>query len=242
MATVEDRSWPGLASMTTRVYLVRHGATVLTAEDAFAGETDVELSEEGRSQARSLAARLAGEPIAAFYASPMSRTMETARLIAEPHGLEVLARDGLREISHGHWERRKRAEVEELFPEEYARWEEDPFSIAPPGGESGLSVTARALPALLAIVEENRDRQALLVSHKATIRLLISSLLGFDPRSYRDRLDQSPASLNILDFKDPTRARLSLFNDTSHYAASGSATPEIPTRRLSKWWDGKRQK
>jgi broad specificity phosphatase PhoE len=233
---VERRSWPGLASVTTRIYLVRHGATVLSAEDAFAGETDVELSEEGRSQARSLAARLASEPIAAFYASPMSRTVETARLIAEPHRLEVQPRDGLREISHGHWEGRKRAEVEKLFPEEYARWEADPFSTAPPRGESGLSVTARALPALLAIVEENRDRQALLVSHKATIRLLISSLLGFDPRSYRDRLDQSPASLNILDFKDPTRARLSLFNDTSHYSPSGSATPSTPTARLSKWW------
>jgi probable phosphoglycerate mutase len=222
--------------MTTRIYLVRHGATVLTAEDAFAGETDVALSDEGRGQARSLAARLAGEPIAAFYASPMSRTMDTARLIAEPHGKDVLPRDGLREISHGHWEGRKRAEVEKLFPEEYVRWEADPFSAAPSGGESGLAVTARALPALLSIVEENPDRHALLVSHKATIRLLISSLLGFDPRSYRDRLDQSPASLNILDFKDPTRARLSLFNDTSHYSASGSATPDLPTRRLSKWW------
>lgn len=222
--------------MTTRIYLVRHGATVLTAEDAFAGETDVALSDEGRDQARSLAARLSGEPIAAFYASPMSRTMDTARILAAPHQAEVRPKDGLREISHGHWEGRKRAEVEKLFPEEYARWEADPFSISPPGGESGLSVTARALPALIGIVEENRDRHALLVSHKATIRLLISTLLGFDPRSYRDRLDQSPASLNILDFKDPTHARLSLFNDTSHYSASGSATPEIPTGRLSKWW------
>ena len=222
--------------MTTRIYLVRHGATVLAAEDAFAGEIDVELSEEGRDQVRSLAARLAGEPIAAFYASPMSRTLATARILATPHGLEVRPKDGLREISHGHWEGRKRSEVEKLFPEEYARWEADPFSVSPPGGESGLSVTARALPALLEIVEENRDRQAVLVSHKATIRLLISTLLGFDPRSYRDRLDQSPASLNILDFKDPTRARLALFNDTSHYSASGSATPAIPASRLSKWW------
>ena len=223
--------------MTTRVYLVRHGATVLSAEDAFAGETDVALSEEGRDQARRLSERLAGEPIAAFYASPMSRTMETARILAAPHRLEVLPREGLREISHGHWEGRKRAEVEKLFPEEYARWEADPFSTAVEGGESGLAVTARAIPALLAIVEENRDRQALLVSHKATIRLLVSTLLGLDPRAYRDRLDQSPASLNILDFKDSTHARLSLFNDTSHYAPGASATPEMPHGRLSKWWD-----
>lgn len=223
--------------MTTRIYLVRHGATVLSAEDAFAGETDVALSEEGREQARSLAARLASEPIAALYASPMSRTMETARILADPHRLEVLPREGLREISHGHWEGRKRADVEKLFPEEYARWETDPFSMAPAGGESGLSVTARALPALLEIAEAHRDRQAVVISHKATIRLLVSTLLGFDPRSYRDRLDQSPASLNILDFKDATHARLTLFNDTSHYAPGASSTPEMPSGRLSKWWD-----
>ncbi|HJW14799.1 MAG TPA: histidine phosphatase family protein [Thermoanaerobaculia bacterium] len=223
--------------MTTRIYLVRHGATLLAAENAFAGQTDVALSEEGREQARKLAARLSGEPIAAFYASPMGRTMETARILAAPHGLEILPRDGLREVSHGHWEGRKRAEVERLFPEEYARWEADPFSTAPAGGESGLAVTARALPVLIQIAEENAGRQALLVSHKATIRLLVSTLLGSDPRAYRDRLDQSPASLNILDFKDPTHARLSLFNDTSHYAPSGSATPGMPASHLSKWWD-----
>jgi broad specificity phosphatase PhoE len=76
----------------------------------------------------------------------------------------------------------------------------------------------------------------LVVSHKATIRLLLSSLLGFDPRRYRDNLDQKPAALNIVDFKDATRARLTLFNDTSHYAEAGAAIPSVPAGRLSKWW------
>jgi hypothetical protein len=68
---------------------------------------------------------------------------------------------------------------------------------------------------------------------------LLSSILGFDPRRYRDNLDQEPAALNIVDFKDPVRARLMLFNDTSHYAESGHAIPAVATARLSKWWDGK---
>jgi probable phosphoglycerate mutase len=71
------------------------------------------------------------------------------------------------------------------------------------------------------------------VSHKGTNRLLISSLLGFDARGYRDRLDQSPAALTILDFATPVRARLRLFNDTSHY----HSVPERSfTRELSRWW------
>jgi broad specificity phosphatase PhoE len=223
--------------MTTRVYLVRHGATPLLAEDRFAGMTDVPLSDQGREQVRRLAKRLASQPIAAFYASPMERTMETAAIIAEPHGQQVRPRDGLREINHGRWEGRTRAEVERLYPEEYQRWEMDPFSYAPEGGESGLAVTARALPELLSIVAAHEKQHVLVASHKATLRLLISTLLGFDPRSYRDRLDQSPAALNVLDFRDPTRARLTLFNDTSHYSEGAAAIPSQPAARLSRWWD-----
>lgn len=223
--------------MTTRVFLVRHGATQLTAEDRFAGATDVLLSDAGREQARCLGRRLAPEPIAAVYASPMKRTVETARLIATPHAKEPSTKEGLREISHGRWEEKTRAEVEKLYPEEYLRWESDPYTFAPEGGETGLMVTARALPTLLAIVDTHPTETVLVVSHKATIRLLLSALLGFDPRTYRDRLDQSPCCLNILDFKGPTRARLTLFNDVSHYASAASGTPEIPSSRLSKWWD-----
>lgn len=219
--------------MTTRIYLVRHGATVVGGEDRFAGETDVPLSEVGREQAGALGERLAAERLDACYASPLSRAVETARLIAAPHGRLVITRPALREMSHGRWEQKTRAEVEDLYPREYDRWESDPFSFAPEGGETGLAVTARALPALLEIVAVHKDGQVLVVSHKATIRLLISALLGFDARKYRDRLDQSPACLNILDFRDLTRARLTLFNDTSHY---GTRTPAIPVDRLSKWW------
>lgn len=222
---------------TTRVYLVRHGSTELSAEDCFAGETDVPLSDLGREQAHKLSQRLAAEKIAAFYASPLSRTMETARILAEPHGRPVTPKEGLREISHGRWEGKRRAEVEKLYPEEYMRWEADPYSFAPTNGETGLAVTARALPALLEIVAAHANARVLVTSHKATIRLLIGSLLGFDLRRYRDHLDQSPASLNILDFQDLGHARLSLFNDTSHYSTSSSGTPGIAEHRLSRWWD-----
>lgn len=226
-----------MASPTARVFLVRHGATILSAEDRFAGATDVPLSDEGREQTRRLAKRLGTEKISAVYASPLGRTIETARILAEPHGLEVQPRDGLREISHGRWEQMTRCEVEKKFPEECAEWEKDPYTFAPEGGESGLAVTARALPILIDLVRAHPTSCILVVSHKGTIRLLLSSLLGFDPRRYRDNLDQSPAALNIVDFKDPTHARLTLFNDISHYAEMGQAIPQVPDARLSKWWN-----
>ena len=218
--------------MTTRLLLVRHGATTLSAEDRFAGSTDVALSDEGRHQAARLGSRLADDAIAAVYCSPMRRTIETAALIAEAHKLPPVTRPGLREIDHGHWEGLTRQDVEQRFGDEYARWEEDPFTVAPAGGECGVDVMARALPVIRAIIESHRGQNVLVVSHKATIRLVISSLLGFDARGYRDRLDQAPACLNVLDFKDPVRARLMLFNDISHYADH----PHKPTANLSKWW------
>ncbi len=218
--------------MRTRVFLIRHGATVLSAEDRFAGATDIELSEEGVSQAERLAARLSEEPLVAVYASPLRRALDTASIVARPHGLTPLVRDGLREMNHGRWEGLHRSEIETRYPEEFARWEADPFTFAPEGGEPGRSVMARALPVLREIVEHQAGKTVAVVAHKATIRLLISSLLGMDPRGYRDRLDQSPACLNVLDFKDPERARLMVLNDTSHYAAQ----PRPASTLLSPWW------
>ena len=226
-----------MKSSVTRVFMVRHGATILSDEDRFAGATDVPLSDAGREQTRRLAERLSDEDITVVYASPLGRTVETAQILAAPHEVEVQTRDGLREINHGRWEQMTRREVEEKFPEEAAEWEKDPYTFAPLGGESGLAVTARALPVLIDIVRAHPAENVLVVSHKATIRLLLSSLLGFDPRRYRDNLDQKPAALNIVDFRDATRARLSLFNDTSHYDKTGTAIPEISKSRLSKWWN-----
>jgi len=217
--------------------MVRHGATVLSAEDRFAGATDVALSEEGREQTRRLSKRLTNEKIAAVYASPLGRTVETSRILAAPHGLEVETRAELREISHGRWEQMTRREVEAAFPDEARDWEADPYTFAPVGGESGLAVTARALPIVIDLVRAHPGETILVVSHKATIRLLLSSLLGFDSRRYRDNLDLQPASLSIVDFKDPTHPRLCLFNDTSHYAEAGHAIPPVATARLSKSWD-----
>ena len=220
----------------TRLYLIRHGATMLTAEDRFAGATNVALSNEGRTQAAALADRLKSVRFEAIYASPLDRTMETASILAAPHHLAVQAVDGLREISHGRWEGMTRGEVLAAFPDEVAAWDEDPYTFAPAGGESGLAVTARALPPLMDIYAAHRGGHVAIVSHKATIRLVISSMLGFDPRRYRDNLDQSPCALNIVDVRGPTCFRLILFNDTSHYTCDTGEIAAMPGNRLSPHW------
>src|SRR5207302_2598101 len=100
----------------------------------------------------------------------------------------------------------------------YSAWIADPLLVPPPGGESGLSVLARALPALRQIVAAHPEQTVLVVSHKATNRLLLCSVMGIDVRLYRDRLTQDLACLNVLTFATPSEARVILMNDVSHYA------------------------
>jgi len=201
----------------TIVFLIRHGATVLSKEDRFAGSLDVALSDEGRLQASKLGQRLAKEKITAVYCSDMHRAIRTAEAVAQPHGLSPIARPGLREVDHGHWEGLVHNEVEKQFAAEYKAWDADPLLTPPPGGESGLSVLARSLPALAKIVADHPDETIAVVSHKATNRLLLCALLGIDTREYRSRLAQDTACLNRIEFRDINNARVTLMNDISHY-------------------------
>ena len=68
----------------------------------------------------------------------------------------------------------------------------DPFTFAPVGGESGVAVLGPAPVIPREIVVAHEGQSVLVVSHKATLRLLLCSLVGSDARGYRDRLDQSP--------------------------------------------------
>jgi len=205
----------------TRVFLVRHGATPLTADDRFAGSSDVPLGPEGLVQVARLAERLAAAPMTTVYSSPLRRTVATATVVAAPHGLTPILADGLREIDHGRWEGLRRDEVQRLYPEEYAAWERDPVDCAPQGGETGRQVLARALPVMTDIIQRHAGQSVLVVAHKATNRLLIAHWLGIDLRGYRDRIEQLPACLNLLDFRTPDQARLVLLNDVSHYDLAG---------------------
>lgn len=205
--------------MKTRILLVRHGGTMLSAADRFAGSVNVELSDEGRAQAAALGRRLAEVPIAAAYCSQMSRAIDTATAVAVHHGLVPNQREGLREVDHGHWEGMVHKEVEEKFADEYAAWDADPFTCAPAGGETGLAVLVRAVPALREIVVAHPGQTVLVVSHKATNRILLANLLGIDLRVYRDEIAQDLACLNVLDFTAPWKALVRVMNDTSHYEA-----------------------
>jgi broad specificity phosphatase PhoE len=181
----------------TRLYLIRHGATDLTAENRFSGATG-DLSDEGRRQIGALAERLRKEEIHALYASPLQRTLDSALIIGGAIGLTPILKDDLREISHGEWEGLTHDEARAKHPRSFEAWQRDPFHHAAEGGESGQDVLDRARPVMRDIVAAERGKRVAVVSHKATLRLILCDFLGIDPRGYRDKLEQSPACLNIV--------------------------------------------
>ena len=85
----------------TTIYLVRHGETVDNARQIMQGQTQGELNEQGREQARQVAERLAAEDFDAVVASDLRRAIQTAEVIAAPHGLPIVTTPLLRERDWG---------------------------------------------------------------------------------------------------------------------------------------------
>ena len=180
------------------LHLLRHGETELSADGTFCGDIDTPLSERGRSQAQALAARLAKLDLEAIYVSPKLRARMTAGPVCELTGIEARIEEGLREISYGTWDGRKESEIKTSEPELYALWGSDPAVHAPPGGENGFAIAARAVP-IVDRVAKVHSGNILFVSHKATIRVIVCALLGLHIGRFRDRIACPTASLTSFE-------------------------------------------
>ena len=196
-------------------WLARHGETQWAVEDKFNGLADTDLTEQGREQARGLAARLSTRPIAAVYCSTLRRTIETATIVAAPNGLKPLPRKTLHEVNYGVWDGMQRQAIVDQYPDLYAAWVADPAAVAPPGGETGYAALSRSMETLRQIVAHHPEQEVLIVAHKGINRLLLCDLLGMMPRSYRDRLGQQPCALNCVEWHDG-EPMVTLMNDVCH--------------------------
>lgn len=188
--------------MSLRLYLLRHGETTFSQSGGFCGALDVALTKSGQAMAQAFADAYQDLPWQAIYCSPMNRTQATAEPIAKAVGLVPQLRDGLKEINYGQWEGKTRAEVEASVPEEYARWVVEPAWNPPTGGETSVQIAGRAMAVISEIEENYADGNVLVISHKATLRIILSSLLGIDLGRYRDRLDYPAASFSVVRFSE----------------------------------------
>ena len=197
-----------------QIILVRHGRTAWNKDKIFRGTKDVPLDEVGQQEAALAGEWLKGENIQAAYASPLSRAMDTARAIAQHHGVSVQELPGLIDINYGDWQGVPLAEVKVKYVDLYRQWETAPQTVRFPNGETLDEVRARALAAVDEVMTLNPDKTILLAAHRAVNKVLIAAFLGIDNSHYW-RIGQDTTAINRFAGVGNTW-HIQLVNDTCH--------------------------
>jgi alpha-ribazole phosphatase len=200
--------------LMTKLLLVRHGQTLWNNAARYQGHTDIDLSDAGRTQAMLLSQRLAGVALQAVYASDLRRALDTARIIAEPHGLAVQPLPKLREINFGAWEGLTFKEIKTAYSDIADNWHASPGSVRIPDGETFQELTERAYGAVTDLVKRHDPGTVAVITHGGAIRAIICALLSIDLNNVF-RIRQDNAALNIIDFYEGYGI-LNLLNDTHH--------------------------
>ena len=195
------------------LYLIRHGQTDYSRENRFCGTSNPPLNAIGERMAAAFAEGYGTLAWDAIYASPRLRTRQMAAPLAARAGKHVQLDEGLAEIAYGEWEGLRHDDVKAKSPEAYAYWSADVASRGTPGGETAFQVAARATPVLERV--RAYEGRVLIVSHKATIRILVCALLGMDVRLFRDRLSHGVGAVTKFEIKS-YGAQLIQLADTSH--------------------------
>lgn len=201
--------------MSLCVFLLRHGETEASKTGGFCGSMNPELTAEGQQMAQAFGDRYGSFAWEAAYVSPMKRTIATAKPLCDAANLEMNIRDGLREIEYGDWEGRTKEDVEVQDRDAYIRWLTEPAWNPPTGGETSVQIASRANLVMAEIEEKHLSGNVLVVSHKATIRIILCGLLGIDLGRYRDRINLPVASVSIVQF-DTRGPMLIKHGDRSH--------------------------
>lgn len=196
------RSLPEQGS-ATRLVLVRHAETEVSARGRCYGSLDVELSPAGRRQAVGLGEALRALPLAAVYTSPLRRALDTATAVASAQGLEPLPHNGLRELDFGELEGLTYESIEAERPELYRSWMERPAAVRFPGGESFADLRSRVLATVAGIRERHEGETVAMVAHGGVARVVLAEALGLADDSLF-RLDQSCGGVSIVDWVEGT--------------------------------------
>jgi len=203
-----------------RLLLVRHGETDWNRQTRFQGGIDVPLNDNGRQQSQKAAQFLKDVRLDFAFSSPMLRPKETAEIILRYHpGVQLELLDGLREISHGLWEGKLEAEIEQAYPGELHRWRTVPAEVQMPEGENLQQVwerSAAAWQSILAAVE-NQAKTGLVVAHDATNKALLCQILGLSPDHFWN-FRQGNGAVSVIDYPQGPSGLpvLQAMNITSH--------------------------
>lgn len=198
----------------TTLLLIRHAVNDWVGKKLAGWTPGVHINGYGQQQAEALSQRLASQKIDAIYSSPLERTVETAEIIARPHGLPVRIVDGIGEVRYGDWTGQSFEEIGKRYADLWRTVQIFPSHARFPNGESIYEMQTRAVQALEAIVQAHPEETVAVVSHADVIKACIAHYLGLHLDLFQ-RLVISPASLSIVQVY-PFGPRVQCVNDTSH--------------------------
>ncbi|MEX0952675.1 MAG: MSMEG_4193 family putative phosphomutase [Nitriliruptoraceae bacterium] len=196
---------------------MRHATTLATGRRLGGLTPGIHLDDAGRRQAESTARRLVDLPVAAVYASPLERTVETAKIIARPHRCRVRQRPGITEVDFGEWTNRPLGHLRRR--NDWVHVQQTPSRFTFPSGESLRAAQTRAVDAIEELVAEHPDETIVVVSHADVIKAVVAFHLGM-PLDTFQRLVVAPASVTVLALDAHNPARLLHFNDTGSVAGT----------------------
>jgi probable phosphomutase (TIGR03848 family) len=194
----------------TKLVLVRHAVTEQTGPMLTGRTPGVDLSEDGRRQAKALGERLADLPVKAVYASPIERTAQTAEAVAVHHGVEVRELPGVIEADYGEWTGGKLVELAKT--DLWKTVQRAPSRARFPGGESLAEMQGRMVTALETVVADHAGEMVVVVSHADPIKAAIAHFTGLHLDLFQ-RVVVSPASVTVFELS-PHGAALIKCNDT----------------------------
>lgn len=163
----------------TTVYMVRHGETDWNRAHRMQGWSDIPLNERGREQAAFAARALASVPLDVIYTSPLKRAEKTAEIIRGERKIPLFAEKGFIEINLGKWDGHTPDEMDVLYPGQYDIWRSTPGDVHIDGGETFAKVQERAWKAFLSMVNEEKGKHILLVSHMGCLSTILFKIAGY---------------------------------------------------------------
>ncbi|WP_077367612.1 histidine phosphatase family protein [Anaerosalibacter sp. Marseille-P3206] len=197
-----------------KIYLVRHGQSEWNYQRKVQGQQDILLTELGKIQAKKLGSRLKNEEIDLIYSSDLKRAYETATIIGNELDKKVNKLECFREIAFGKWEGKTIEYLNETSEKEHDIWLRQPHKFNMEGAETLYQLQKRAMLGVNKVIDENPNKNILIVSHGATLKTIILGLLDIDIKYY-NKLTLGNVSLSIVEFRDYNRV-LKLLNDTNH--------------------------
>lgn len=164
----------------TGLVLIRHGETDWNVEGRYQGQADPPLNARGLAQSYQLAEQLKNHPLDLLYTSPLKRAAQTAEIAAQLLGIPLYMEARFMEIHQGDWQTRLRAEIDELYPDLFRRWESEPWQVSPPNGETLYQVQARVIAGVEEIKQKHPRDQVGIVTHRIPIALIKVQYQGLD--------------------------------------------------------------